>query len=196
MGENHFFWQRRTNRCRTNVSCPTSLLPYLRLLRSTTWLREVSWIPSKNQYHLFSLHSVSAGGRKKIHKFLFLIDTRESSPAVQIITDTNLGSFDPKKPTKVIIHGFTDRASNKWVIQMKDELLQLVRFLFLLVDLDSIGDRFHGYRRTQTSLPSTGLVEISFPMIKRWPTRSSLLLSPSNFCKKWSEAVPNQRKYI
>ena len=47
--------------------------------------------------------------------------------AGQAITASNLGHFNSSKDIKVIIHGFTDKASNPWVLSMKNELLKSVR---------------------------------------------------------------------
>jgi hypothetical protein len=37
-----------------------------------------------------------------------------------------LDSFDPTKPIKLIIHGFNDKATSEWVIDMATELLKSV----------------------------------------------------------------------
>ncbi|UJR17675.1 hypothetical protein I4U23_004572 [Adineta vaga] len=60
---------------------------------------------------------------QKINTQFFLF-TRKQPTRAQVISSSNLGSFDQKKPTKFIIHGFTDQASNAWVINMTKELLK------------------------------------------------------------------------
>lgn len=58
-------------------------------------------------------------------KTQFFLYTRENRNAPgQTITHENLGSFNPLKPIKFIIHGFTDTATNKWVTNLKEELLK------------------------------------------------------------------------
>jgi hypothetical protein len=62
--------------------------------------------------------------RNNINIFSVSIFTRNNPIEAQAISVSNLGSFDPTKSIKLIIHGFTDKATNKWVINMKNELLK------------------------------------------------------------------------
>jgi pimeloyl-ACP methyl ester carboxylesterase len=54
----------------------------------------------------------------------FFLYTRNNPTQAQPISAFNLGSFDSTKSIKLIIHGFTDTATNKWVINMTNELLK------------------------------------------------------------------------
>lgn len=49
----------------------------------------------------------------------------------------DLSNFEPKNPTKFIIHGFTDNGFKPWIIQMKDEFLKYGDLNVFVVDWGS-----------------------------------------------------------
>jgi pimeloyl-ACP methyl ester carboxylesterase len=71
----------------------------------------------------------------------FFLYTRTSVVQGKLITAFNWGSFDPTKPIKLIIHGFNDEATSKWISDMAQELLKLEDMNVIAVDWSG-GNRF------------------------------------------------------
>ncbi len=74
----------------------------------------------------------------KKYEYIFI---RDNSIQAETISASDLGSFDSSKPIKLIIHGFSDKATNKWVINMTQELLKSVCDRFFVF---SFYKSFHG----------------------------------------------------
>jgi hypothetical protein len=55
-----------------------------------------------------------------------IFSLRDDPIQAEAISASDLGSFDSSKPIKFIIHGYNNQATNKWVINMTQELLKSV----------------------------------------------------------------------
>ncbi|CAF1315271.1 unnamed protein product [Adineta ricciae] len=64
----------------------------------------------------------------------FSLFKRKQPIQAEIISSSNLGSFDRTKPIKLIIHGFTDQSSSAWVVNMTQELLKQEDMNVITVD--------------------------------------------------------------
>jgi pimeloyl-ACP methyl ester carboxylesterase len=71
----------------------------------------------------------------------FFLYTRNNPIQAKLISASNLDSFDPTKSIKLIIHGFNDAATNKWVTGMAKELLISEDMNVIAVDWSG-GNRF------------------------------------------------------
>ncbi|UJR17679.1 hypothetical protein I4U23_004577 [Adineta vaga] len=106
------------------------ILLNISLTRATTITRAASpAVPPSVCYVDFGCFSPRPGFKllpqspQKINTQFFLFSRNQPFQS-QVVSSSNLGSFDQKKPTKFIIHGFTDRASSSWVANMTKELLK------------------------------------------------------------------------
>lgn len=72
----------------------------------------------------------------------FMLYTRKNQKTADIIRYDSIGrNFDPKKPTKFIVHGFLHDAVQPWVLGMKDNFLSVGDFNVIAVDW-SKGNRY------------------------------------------------------
>ena len=69
--------------------------------------------------------------------FLFTRQNPNTSVALDYKDPTPLqrSQFDPKKPTKFIIHGFNNNNKTKWLYELKDDFLFNVRHYYILLFL-------------------------------------------------------------
>lgn len=77
---------------------------------------------------------------EKINTRFFLYTRNHPDLPGESISAVHLGRFNFSKETKVIIHGFTDRSTNKWVLDMKNELLKAGDFNVVAVDWSGSGN--------------------------------------------------------
>jgi len=102
---------------------------------------------------------------EKINTQFFLF-TKNRPTQPQSISSSNLGAFDPKKQIKMIIHGFTDRASNSWVVNMTKELLKLEDMNVITVDWSG-GNQFpYGQAAANTVMVAAAIQQLLQAMIK------------------------------
>lgn len=85
-------------------------------------------------------HSVYPQSPEKVNTKFFLY-TRNNPIQAKQINRFDLGSLDLTKPIKVIIHGFNDEATSKWVSDMASELLKSEDMNVIAVDWSG-GNRF------------------------------------------------------
>ncbi|CAF1120352.1 unnamed protein product [Adineta steineri] len=96
----------------------------------------------------------------------FFLYTRKQSTQAQLISSSNLGSFDHTKQIKLIIHGFTDKASSSWVINMIEELLKLEDMNVITVDWSG-GNQFpYGQATANTVIVAAVVRQLLQAMIR------------------------------
>ncbi|XP_050442777.1 pancreatic lipase-related protein 2-like isoform X2 [Adelges cooleyi] len=97
--------------------------------------------PNSNEEPVVSITSFTLYTRKNLEEGQILeVNSNET------ITKSN---FQPKKPTKLIIHGFVSDAESEWMITMKNELLKNSNSNVILVRWPSWTDYITAKRRIQ-----------------------------------------------
>jgi len=94
----------------------------------------------------------------------FYLYTRENKEAADMLQTADLSiknsHFDSSKPTKFVVHGFTDWAPSAWTTLLKDELLKADDFNVILVNWHNgaIGINFNFWVATANTRPTGAIV--------------------------------------